>query len=135
MASIDDKVDALNFRAQTTRTAEQIAQLLSDAAEVGETIAITRVGSGMYRGSVQNLVRVEQAEFTVKLTKAAGGVVYDVRFTVDDYLRVRSVIGFIPVSPWRAPAYEPLRTFAERLQNGLIDDLTTPLTVESKAHE
>ncbi|UTX53280.1 hypothetical protein [Leucobacter aridicollis] len=119
MASIDDKVEALNFRAQTTRTAEQIAQLLSDAAEVGGTIAITRVGSGMYRGSVQNLVRVEQAEFTVKLTKAAGGAVYDVRFTVDDYLRARSVIGFTPVSPWRAPAYEPLRTFAERLQNGL----------------
>lgn len=135
MASIDDKVDALNFRAQTTRTAEQIAQLLSDAAEAGETIAITRVASGIYLGSVKNFVRVEQAEFTVKLTKTAGAAVYDVRFTVDYYLRTRDVIGFIPVSPWRAPAYEPLRTFTERLQNGLIDDLTTPLTVESKAHE
>lgn len=92
MATIDDKVNALNFTAQTTKTPEQIAQLLSVAAEIGAAvggkIAITQAG-------------------------------HDVRFSIDDYLRTRDTVAFVPVSPWSAPAYKPLRAFAERLQSGL----------------
>ncbi|MGO2141731.1 MAG: hypothetical protein ACTH30_15135 [Leucobacter sp.] len=123
MATIHDKVNALNFTAQTTKTPEQIAQLLSDAAEIGAAvggkIAITQAGPGAYRGSVKNFVRVEHAQFTVKLSEAAGGAGHDVRFSIDDYLRTRDTVAFIPVSPWSAPAYKPLRAFAERLQSGL----------------
>lgn len=124
MASIDDKVNALNFSVQTTKTAEQVAQLLSDAAELGAAlggkIVITLTGPGAYRGSVKNFVRMEHAQFTVRLSGTAGGAGHDVQFTVDDYLRTReTVLAFIPVSPWSAPAYKPLRTFAERVRGGL----------------
>lgn len=131
MADIEDKMNALHFSASSKQPVDRITQLIGDAAEVaaavGGKIVITQSAPGVYTGSVKNFVRVEHASFTVRVSGAgagggggAGGGERTVQFAIDDYLRVRdTVLGFIPVSPWSAPAYKPLQAFTERLRSSL----------------
>ncbi|GAA1323470.1 hypothetical protein ACFSWE_09270 [Leucobacter albus] len=124
MAAIDDKMNALHFSAPTAKNAEQISQLLADAADLaaalGGKVTLAYSAPGQYTGIVKNFVRVEHARFTVRLLPGDGGAGHTVQFAVDDYMRVRdTVLAFIPVSPWGAPAYKPLREFVQRVQNAL----------------
>lgn len=124
MAAIDDKMSALGFTANSSKPVEKITQLITDAAEIasasGGKITITQTAPGKYSGVLRNFVRVKHGVFTLSVTKAAEGNRQRVRFEVDDYLRVRdTVLAFIPVSPWQAPAYRPLRKFTTYLREKL----------------
>lgn len=124
VAAIDDKMSELGFSARSSQTVEQITQLITDAADIasasGGKITITQTAPGKFTGVLRNFVRVKHGVFTLSVTKAAEGDRQRVQFKVDDYLRVRdTVLAFIPVSPWQAPAYRPLRKFTTYLREKL----------------
>lgn len=124
MAAIDEKMTALAFTATSSKSPEKIAQLIRDAADIasasGGKITITQTSPGKYRGVLKNFVRVTHADFSVSVAKAPDGDHHVVRFATGDYLRVRhTVLSFIPVSPWQAPAYRPLAKFTEYVRGKL----------------
>lgn len=120
MAAVDEKMAALAFTATTSRTPEQVVRLLDDAAEVSRGgFVLARSGAGRVDGRVRNVLRVTHAEFTVHLEQQDDGQT-TVRLSIGDYLRTRdTVLLFIPLSPWSAPAYKPLREFVEYLRSKL----------------
>lgn len=122
MAAIDDKIAELNFRTTTSRTREEITQAATDAAEVASTSGgkITLSHSPNRIDGVQrNFVRIQHAAFTIAVEPAAEGQL-QVSFKIGDYLRTReTLLYFIPVSPWMAPAYKPLKAFSEYLRGRL----------------
>lgn len=124
MAAIDDKMHALQFEASTSKSLEQITRIVTDAAELagaaGGKVAITQSGPGEFSGAVRNFFRVTHGVFSVSATDASHGESRVLNFTICDYVRVReTVLGFIPVSPWSAPAYKAIRTFSEYLRSKL----------------
>lgn len=124
MAAIDDKMSALNFAATSKKSLERIAQSITDAADLagagGGKITITKKTPKTFTGVVKNFVRVTHGDFTLTVTDSADGESRRVQFTVGDYLRVRdTVLSFIPVSPWSAPAYKPFRAFSSYLREKL----------------
>lgn len=120
MAAVDDKVTELAFSTTTSHAPQRVAQLIQDACNMaaagGGKVTAARVGAGRFQGQVKNFVRVPHAEFTVQVTQTdAGGS--EVAFAVNDYMRTRpTVLSFIPIGPWEAPAYKPLKKFSEYLQ-------------------
>lgn len=122
MATIDDKINDLNFEVITTRTPEQVAQAAADAAEIASTggpkITLTRVSANQFDGVVRNFVRVQHASFTATIEPREPGQ-SRVRLDIGDYLRTRDTVLFIPVTPWTAPAYNTLKTFSEYLRGKL----------------
>ena len=120
MADIDDKVQALEFTATTTKSRVEVRQLFEDAAQVAQGEKITLSGTDdLVTGIARNFVRMQHAQFTLAMTAVAGGST-NVEFRVPDYLRTRdTVLSFIPVSPWSAPAYKTLKQFSDYIQNGL----------------
>lgn len=121
VATIDDRISALNFTAATSRAPDTVIALLDDAAAVarGGKIVLTLLGDGRVQGRIRNFARVTHAEFIVQVEPAPDGRT-TVWFEVGDYLRARqTVLAFIPISPWSAPAYKPLRDFVEYLRSKL----------------
>ena len=120
MAAIDEKIGALEFNATTAKTRAQVRQLLDDAADVAQGEKITVSGTDdLVNGVVRNFVRMQHAAFTLALTTDPSGST-SVEFRIPDYLRTReTVLSFIPVSPWAAPAYTTLKQFSDYVQNGL----------------
>ncbi|CAH0215360.1 hypothetical protein [Microbacterium sp. Bi121] len=124
MAAIDDKMSALNFAVTSTKPLEKIAQSITDAADLagagGGKLTITQKNPTTFTGVVKNFVRVAHGDFTLTVTDAPDGESRRVQFSVGDYMRVRdTMLAFIPVSPWSAPAYKPFRTFSEHLRQKL----------------
>ncbi|WP_022880515.1 hypothetical protein [Microbacterium sp. B19] len=119
MAAIDEKIAAIQFETTTARAVDDVARIVDDAAEFasagGEKLTLSRSGSDRIDGVAKNWIRVTHAEFSVWVTPAAEGGTL-VRFRIDNVLRTRDTIYFIPVSPWQAPAYPTLRAFSEHLR-------------------
>ena len=120
MAAIDDKVHALEFTTTTAKSRAQVRQLLDDAAEVAQGQKITFTDStDLVTGVARNFVRVQHAQFTFAFTAVADGST-SVEFRIPRYMRTReTVLSFIPVSPWSAPAYKVLKQFSDYVQQGL----------------
>ncbi|MBK8464014.1 MAG: hypothetical protein IPL36_13690 [Nigerium sp.] len=123
MAGIDDKIDELNFSVATALSVEQIAQAVEDAGEVGgaggEKVTLTRSSEHRIDGVARNFVRVQHAVFSVVIEPLIDGS-NQVTLTIDDYLRTReTLLIFIPVSPWGAPAFRTLKAFSEYLRSRL----------------
>lgn len=121
MAAIDDKIAELNFTRATTRTREEITQAATDAVEIasasGGKITLSHAPNRI-DGVQRNFVRVQHAEFTIAVEPAEGQL--QVNFQIGDYLRTQeTLLYFIPVSPWSAPAYKPLKAFSEYFQSRL----------------
>lgn len=121
MAGIDDKINALNFTASSSKSLEHLDRLIADAAEIassgGGKVTITQTAPNTFTGVIKNFVRIQHGVFTVTIADAAGSGAREVRFAIGDYLRARdTLLYFIPISPWRAPAYQPLRAFSEYLR-------------------
>ncbi|QHC57598.1 hypothetical protein [Rathayibacter sp. VKM Ac-2760] len=111
MAGIDDKITALEFTRDSSKTRDQVRLILDDAARVvqGEKLVLTDVSDSVVSGVARNFVRVQHAQFRFTLTPGADGGTR-VGLRIPDYLRVReTMLAFIPVSPWTAPAYKTLR--------------------------
>lgn len=135
MAAIDDKVAALEFNLTTKDPPERVAQVIAGAEASSSTspklttiltqgpkLTLTQGPAGRTDGVFRNWAGLSLAEFTVQLEPAPdGGTI--VRFSVSDYLRIRdTLIGFIPVSPWKAPGYTVLASFSQYLRSKLSSD-------------
>lgn len=121
MAAIDDKVHALEFRTTTTKSKAQVRQLLDDAAQVaqGEKITLSDSTENLVEGVARNFARIQHAAFSFTFTTDSQETL-SVEFRVPDYLRTReTLLYFIPISPWSAPAYKTLKQFSEYVQDGL----------------
>lgn len=124
MATIDDKINALNFEVITTitHTPAQVAQATADAAEVasigGPAITLTSVSANQIDGVARNFIGVRHGSFTVTIAPAEPGR-SRVCLTMGDCLRTRDRILLIPVTPWRVPIYDTLKTFSDYLRGKL----------------
>ena len=121
MAAIDDKMHALDFATTTGKSRADVRRLLDDAAEVaqGEKILLTDSSDDLVTGVARNFIRIQHAAFTVAITTDDDETT-GVRFHVVDYMRVRdTVLSFIPVSPWSAPAYKTLKEFSSYVRERL----------------
>lgn len=120
MANIDDKVHALEFSTTTTKSRVHVRQHLDDAAQVSQGLKITLSDStdDLVQGIARNFVRFQHAAFTFAFKADASGAT-SVEFRITDYLRTRSTLFFIPMSPWSAPAYKTLKEFSEYVRTGL----------------
>lgn len=121
MGTIDEKVHALEFRTTTTKSREQVRQLLDDAAQVaqGEKIILGDSTEHLVEGVARNFARMQHAEFTFAFA-AESHEKLSVEFRIQDFLRTReTLLYFIPVSPWSAPAYKTLKEFSEYVHNRL----------------
>lgn len=115
MATIDDKVHALEFTTTTAKSPEDVRQLLDDAAQVtqGQRITFSDSTDALIKGVARNFVRIQHAAFTFALKEDASGGT-SVEFRIPDYQRTRDTLFyFIPISPWSAPAYKSLKEFSE----------------------
>ncbi|MHA3724057.1 hypothetical protein ACXR2T_09285 [Leucobacter sp. HY1910] len=123
MAGIDEKMNALSFVRGTTKSHEQIMQIVADASELGASlggkILVTQESTSTITIVVKNFVRVTHGVCLLAIEGAEHDPQRTVRFDIDDYLRTRDTVMFIPVSPWSAPAYKPIRTFVEHLHANL----------------
>jgi hypothetical protein len=62
---------------------------------------------------------MQHAAFTFTLKAEASGRT-SVEFRIPDYLRTRdTLLHFIPISPWSAPAYKSLKEFSEYVRAAL----------------
>jgi hypothetical protein len=121
MAAIDEKVHALEFTTTTTKSRVEVRQLLDDAVQVtqGEKITLSDSTDDLVKGVARNFIRMQHAAFTFAFT-AGGSETTSVEFRIADYLRTReTLMYFIPVSPWSAPAYKTLKEFSEYVQKRL----------------
>lgn len=121
MAAIDEKMSALEFTATSTKSIGDLQELIADGAEVaqGAKIVLTQTAEHLVRGVVRNVFRVEFAEFSFALSSDSNGP-RTLAFSIDDYTRTRdTVLVFIPVTPWSAPAYRPLRELVEYVRSNL----------------
>lgn len=121
MASVDDRIKALEFNKNSSKSHGNIRRLLDDAVQVaqGEKIILTDTSESVISGVARNFVRTQHAKFSFTITQnGEGGTL--VNFRIDDYLRTReTLLVFIPVSPWMAPAYKTLREFSEYVSSRL----------------
>lgn len=121
MGAIDDKVHALEFAKTTSKSRAEVRRLLDDAAQVaqGEKISLTDKSDELVEGTARNFVRMQHAAFTFAITPGGSGSM-SVEFRVTDFLRTReTLLYFIPVSPWSAPAYKTLKEFGDYVRTRL----------------
>jgi hypothetical protein len=121
MGNIDEKVHALEFTTTTTKSRGEVRQLLDDAVQVaqGEKITLSDSSDDLVKGVARNFVRMQHAAFTFAFKADTGGKT-SVTFRIPDYLRTReTLLYFIPISPWSAPAYKTLKEFSEYVRKGL----------------
>lgn len=123
MAGIDEKMSALAFTLTSSEPANRIAQLIRDAADMASThggkVTVSQTNPETFAGVVKNFVRIQHGAF-ITTVRSTDGEASIVSFGVGDYMRVRDTIfGFVPVSPWSAPAYTPLRTYSDYLRSRL----------------
>ena len=87
MASIDDKVQALEFTKTTTKSRVEVRQLLDDAAQAaqGEKITLSDSTNSVISGTARNFLHLQHAAFTFSLgADTSGGT--SVEFRIPDYL-------------------------------------------------
>lgn len=121
MPTIEEKMAALEIKATTTRSREEITRAANDAAEVAGTAGgkmTLNHSDHRIEGVQKNFLGVPHAKFSVKVDPAADGA-WRVQLEIDDFLRTRETLLFIPVSPWSAPAYKSLKAFSDHLQSRL----------------
>jgi hypothetical protein len=121
MADIGNKVRSLEFTATTKKSQADVRRLLHDAAEVaqGERISLSDASHDLVKGVARNFVRVQHAVFIFALKSDENGTT-SVEFRILDYLRTRkTLLSFIPVSPWSAPACKTLKEFSAYVRERL----------------
>lgn len=121
MATIDDKVHALEFDVETLKSPTEVKQILETAAAAarpGKVDLLNRHDGGV-EGYARSQLRIKHATFQVDLQETAGGNT-NVTFRIPDYLRSRDTLLYIiPVGPWAAPAYSTLSKFSNAVQEAL----------------
>ena len=121
VGNIDEKVYALEFTTTTTKSRGEVRRLLDDAVQVaqGEKFTLSDSSDDVIKGVARNFVRMQHAEFTFALKADTGGKT-SVAFRIPDYLRTRdTLLYFIPISAWSAPAYKTLKEFSKYVRKGL----------------
>ncbi len=121
MAAIDEQVQALEFKTTTTKSRAQVRQLLYDAAQVaqGEKLTLSDSTENLVEGVARNFARIQHAAFSVTFSMESHQAL-SVEFRIPDFLRTReTLLYFIPISPWSAPAYKTLKQFSAYVQDGL----------------